>query len=83
MNNLQINIENYLDYCKLQKRLDLKTLKAYRIDLLQFSEYLSITKVIKISPDILETYIAKLHQTIRSQNRKTKDCLTKSFLSLS
>lgn len=79
MNNLQINIENYLDYCKLQKRLDLKTLKAYRIDLLQFSEYLSITKVIKISPDILETYIAKLHQQYAPKTVKRKIASLKAF----
>ena len=32
MNNLQINIENYLEYCRTQKRLDSKTIKAYCID---------------------------------------------------
>ena len=36
MNNLQNHIENYLDYCRTQKCLDKKTLKAYRIDLSQF-----------------------------------------------
>lgn len=38
MHNLQTLIENYLEYCGAQKRLDEKTLKAYRIDLNQFSE---------------------------------------------
>ena len=33
MNNLQNYIENYSEYCKTQKRLDRKTLKAYRIGL--------------------------------------------------
>lgn len=28
MNNLQTRIEEYLKYCKIQKRLDAKTLKA-------------------------------------------------------
>ena len=36
MNNLQTRIEEYLKYCKIQKRLDAKTLKAYKIDLAQF-----------------------------------------------
>ena len=35
MNNLQTRIEEYLKYCKIQKRLDAKTLKAYKIDLAQ------------------------------------------------
>ena len=29
MNYLKIDIENYLEYCRTQKRLDKKTLKAY------------------------------------------------------
>ena len=41
MDNLQISIESYLDYCAKQKRLDEKTIKAYRIDLTQFSEIIS------------------------------------------
>ena len=44
MNNLQINIENYLEYCRTQKRLDSKTIKAYCIDLHQFSEQIWITE---------------------------------------
>ena len=38
MNELQTHITNYLNYCRAQKRLDEKTLKAYRIDLRQFTE---------------------------------------------
>ena len=38
MDTTQTLIENYLAYCSSQKRLDEKTLKAYRIDLRQFSE---------------------------------------------
>ena len=33
---LSTHIQNYLTYCKNQKRLDEKTLKAYRLDLEQF-----------------------------------------------
>ena len=32
MNHLQNHIDNYLVHCQTQKRLDAKTLKAYRID---------------------------------------------------
>lgn len=39
-NDLQKYIERYLDYCRYQKRLDEKTLKAYRIDLNQFTAWL-------------------------------------------
>lgn len=37
MNELQSTIS--VKFCKLQKRLDRKTLKSYRIDLSQFEQY--------------------------------------------
>lgn len=72
MNNLQIHIENYLEFCKMQKRLDKKTLKAYRIDLRQFSEEISITETPEITSAILETYVAKLHQQYAPKTVKRK-----------
>ena len=36
---LTLLIDEYIAYCELQKRLDVKTLKAYRIDIKQFSDY--------------------------------------------
>ena len=56
MNNLQTLIQNYLEYCKFQKRLDEKTLKAYRIDLQQFSKNIRVKKITEINSHILETY---------------------------
>ena len=41
MNYLKTEINNYLDFCQFQKRLDFKTLKAYRTDLNQFSQQLT------------------------------------------
>lgn len=40
MNHLQNHIDNYLVHCQTQKRLDAKTLKAYRIYRL-LKQYLS------------------------------------------
>lgn len=72
MNNLQTHIENYLEFCRMQKRLDKKTLKAYRIDLRQFSEQISITEPPEITTTILETYVAKLHQQYAPKTVKRK-----------
>lgn len=72
MNDLQTLIENYLEYCNYQKRLDSKTLKAYRIDLRQFSEQISYMNVSDISPYILEDYITKLHQKYKPKTVKRK-----------
>ena len=72
MNNLQITIENYLEYCRIQKRLDSKTLKAYRIDLRQFSEQIWIIEASELTVPLLETYIAKLHQQYAPKTVKRK-----------
>lgn len=72
MNNLQTHIGNYLHYCSTQKRLDEKTLKAYRIDLRQFSEQISTTEITEISSNILEEYIAGLHQQYKPKTVKRK-----------
>jgi len=72
MNNFQSLIENYLEYCSNQKRLDEKTLKAYRIDLRQFSEQLLSQKVTEITPSTLEDYIARLHHEYQPKTVKRK-----------
>ena len=52
MNNLNEQISKYLEYCQYQKRLDEKTLKAYRIDLRQFTEQIPPTDIPNISQAI-------------------------------
>lgn len=79
MDNLKILTENYLEYCKKQKRLDSKTIKAYRIDLRQFSEWLPSTDILEITPCILETYIARLHQEYKPKTVKRKIASTKAL----
>ncbi len=79
MDNLKILTENYLEYCKHQKRLDPKTLKAYRIDLRQFLKWLPSMDVSEITPHILETYIARLHQEYKPKTVKRKIASTKAL----
>lgn len=79
MNNLQLLISNYLEYCKTQKRLDEKTLKAYIIDLKQFSTLTSCKKITMITPNTLETHIAQLHQQYKPKTVKRKIASLKAF----
>ena len=79
MNNLETLIQNYLDFCKYQKRLNSKTLKAYQIDLRQFTEQLSDTPVAEITPDTLEIFISKLHQTYKPKTCKRKIASLNAF----
>ena len=77
MNNLQATIKQYLNFCKTQKRLDTKTLKAYSIDLKQFAEH--IVDFTNTTSDDLEKYISCLHQKYQSKTVKRKIASTKAF----
>ena len=79
MNNLQAHIKNYLDFCQYQKRLDEKTLKAYRIDLNQFSALIPLTDISSVTPATLENYIATLHQEYKPKSVKRKIASLKAF----
>ena len=60
MNTLQTHIDHYLTYCRYQKRLDEKTLKAYRIDLTQFLSQISCSAPEEINSTIIEDFIVIL-----------------------
>ena len=79
MNTLQKQLNNYLEFCQYQKRLDSKTLKAYRIDLIQFIRQISVDDISSIIPSILEKYIATLHQTYKPKTAKRKIASLKAF----
>ena len=79
MNTLQTQLENYFEFCQFQKRLDSKTLKAYRIDMTQFVRQISVNDISLITPNILEKYITTLHQTYKPKTVKRKIASLKAF----
>lgn len=79
MSNLEITMEAYLTFCQDQKRLDRKTMKAYRIDLKQFSEQITVTEILEITPNILENFITSLHQKYQPKTVKRKIASLKAF----
>ncbi len=79
MNELQAHVTNYLFYCRQQKRLDSKTLKAYQTDLQQFTEFITISSLEDISSSILEAYISNLHQLYKPKTVKRKIASIKAF----
>ncbi len=79
MSELQMHVKNYLEYCQFQKRLDEKTLKAYRIDLTQFINQISVGAPSSVTQDILEDHIAKLHQKYKPRTVKRKLASLKAF----
>lgn len=79
MNNLSEHINNYLDWCKKQKRLDSKTLKSYRIDLQQFLANIPTQDATEITPNMLEHEIEYLHQNFKPKTVKRKIASIKAF----
>lgn len=79
MNNLQTHIQNYLQYGHTHKRLDEKTLRAYQIDLKQFSQQITLHDITKINADTLEQYIGLLHSHYKPKTTKRKIATLKAF----
>lgn len=79
MNHLQTQTKNSLEYCRYQKRLDEKTLKAYRIDLTQFYTGIAIDDVSEFTTDTLENFIANLYQKYKPKTEKRKITVIKAF----
>lgn len=75
------HISEYLDFCQSNKRLDPKTVKAYKIDLTQFVTSLSVSSVEDISSENIKKYIANLHQTFKPKTVKRKIASVKAFIS--
>lgn len=65
-------IESYLSYCKIQKRLDEKTLKSYRIDLAQFSAFFDNPAILTIKVSDIEAYIGHLNRSFKPKTSKRK-----------
>ena len=79
MKNLQTIFEEYITFCQYQKRLDQKTLKAYKTDLKQFSQQLHFTSIENVTPDAIENYISYLHQNYKPKTAKRKIASLKVF----
>ena len=71
-------IQRYLDYCRLQKDLDAKTVKAYRIDLEQFDRYLGEQSLV-ISKESVLDYISFLNANFKEKSVKRKIASIKVF----
>lgn len=80
MQNLQELITHYLDFCKYQKTLNEKSLKAYRIDLTQYADYMSKTDM-QLNRSNLTVYITNLHKYYKPKSAKRKIASLKAFFS--
>lgn len=73
---LKEEINKYLNYCKFQKELDDKTIKAYKTDLEQF-----ITVIGENNPDkeTLNSYLLYLHRMYKQKTVKRKIASVKAL----
>ncbi|MBE5948387.1 MAG: recombinase XerC [Lachnospiraceae bacterium] len=78
MNTLDNFITEYLEYCKCRKRLDIKTIKAYRIDLKQYSDYSPAFPQCFLR-DTVDTFITSLHKQYEPKTIKRKIASLKAF----
>ena len=71
-------IREYLKICRYQKRLDSKTLKAYHIDLRQFSDFLMESQT-EMTKESLSAYIMEMNQHFKPRSVKRKLASIKAF----
>ena len=69
-------VKKYLEYCEFRKELDWNTLKAYRIDLKQFFEYVQEDMPQKSR---IEEYITELHKKYKQKTIKRKIASIKAY----
>lgn len=69
-------LKKYLEYCEFRKELDWNTLKAYKIDLTQFFEFV---KVDLLNRNNIEDYITNLHKKYKQKTIKRKIASVKAF----
>lgn len=70
------SVKPYLEYCKFRKELDEKTLKAYRIDLRQYFDFVQCEDPEKKA---IERYITELHKKYKQKTVKRKIASIKAF----
>ena len=73
---LEDKLAAYLEYCEYRKELDRKTLKAYRIDLRQYFEYVCVDEPDK---EKIKEYVTHLHKSYKQKTVKRKIASIKAF----
>ena len=75
---MQNNLIFYLEYCQFRKELSPKTLKAYRIDLKQYMDFVGAAYLEK---KMNERFITELHKKYKPKTIKRKIASIKAFFS--
>ena len=79
MHNINNLVETYLSYCLMRKRLDTKTVRAYRADLTAFSDYLNTQQADFMDKKAIGQYVDSLHRTKAPRTVKRKIASLQAF----
>ena len=79
MHNINNLVETYLSYCLMRKRLDPKTVRAYRADLADFSDYLNTQQADFMDKKAIGQYVDSLHRTKAPRTVKRKIASLQAF----
>lgn len=79
MTLLENQILEFLSYCEHQKKLNGKTVKAYRIDLAQFSAY-ALKEMHPLSKECISMFIQNLHEKYKPKSVKRKIAVLRAFI---
>lgn len=71
-------MENYLHVCEVQRELNDKTVKAYRIDITQFWDYLTGSRL-SLDKTGVNGYLDYLHDKYKQRTIKRKIASVKAF----
>lgn len=78
MDTVNNYVKEYIDYCRYRKRLDPKTIKAYKIDLTQYLTFGSTFSTC-LSKNTLDLYLTYLHKNFKPKTVKRKIASLKAF----
>jgi len=78
MNRLETLITSYIKNCESIKKLDKKTLKAYRIDMAQFQTFMLAYPDFN-DKNAINDYISSLHDQYKPRTTKRKIAALKAF----
>ena len=78
MNTLGNYITEYLEYCEYRKHLNVKSLKAYKIDLKQYDTF-SCDLSEYLSRNTLDSFLTNLHKQYKPKTVKRKIASLKAF----
>lgn len=77
--NLEALMEEYLRYCLYRKRLDEKTVRAYRTDLLYFNRFIEENALDYLDKASISQYVDRLHSTMAPRTVKRKIASLQAF----